>query len=91
MDAGWHTWSWSGAERRGARGGGGGAPRRAAIKRRNDCKTSVHEARRTNLVPGSTSSRVGGRAEGVLSVTGKVAHGVNYAPVTGREFLYIGR
>ena len=65
-----------GAERRGARGGGGGAPRRAAIKlkRRNDCtKTSVHEARRTNLVPGSTSSRVGGRAEGVLSVTGKVA------------------
>lgn len=80
MDAGWHTWSWSGAARGPGRGRGGArrrAPDLKSLKRNN---SNSNKARRTNLVPGSTSSRVGGRAEGVLSVTGKVAHGVNYAP-----------
>ena len=73
-----------GAERRGAgveAGGGSGPPGPArGAKHKRNIQTNSNKARRTNLVPGSTSSRVGGRAEGVLSVTGKVAHGVNYAP-----------
>ena len=70
-------------ERSGAGPGAGAGPDLKIARRfwkRNNSNSISNKARRTNLVPGSTSSRIGGRAEGVLSVTGKVAHGVNYAP-----------
>jgi len=84
----------SGAGPRRGAGGRRPPPRRAtggAAKAKGQSETTnSNKARRTNLVPGSTSSRVGGRAEGVLSVTGKVARSKLRTTSPGGNFFTLG-
>ena len=79
-------------ERSGAGPGGAPPPRAGPRKcgRNNKHQTQTRRDGRTNLVPGSTSSRVGGRAEGVLSVTGKVARSKLRTTSPGGNFFTLG-